>query len=233
MIRFHDTAEKKDNTELLSPSAFQDIKPTGTMSSEEAISFLDGLFSVDPESQDAYSVDEESLLAEIFGRFEDEFDFDFELDDEVQIVLDRFGAAQWERLTDSEKVEAIKELAAVIGKKLGIEEDPEIQLYNGRDGSCGAYIPGENKVEINRNTMDDPQEVIDTIAHEIRHAYQHQRAGLQETWQDMLYKINFENYISPIPLADGKYLFFTDYQDQLVEAEARAFANIFTKKEVV
>ena len=130
MIRFHDTAEKKDDSELLSPSAFQDIKPSGTMSSEEAISFLDGLFSVDPENQDTYSVDEESLLAEIFGRFEDEFDFDFELDDEVQVVLDRFGAAQWERLTDSEKVEAIKELAAVIGKKLGIEDNPEIQFYN-------------------------------------------------------------------------------------------------------
>lgn len=71
MIRFHDTAEKKDDSELLSPSAFQDIKPSGTMSSEEAISFLDGLFSVDPENQDTYSVDEESLLAEIFGRFED------------------------------------------------------------------------------------------------------------------------------------------------------------------
>ena len=232
MIRFHDTAEKKDNSELLSPSAYQDIKPAGTMSSEEAISFLDGLFSVNPESQDTYSIDEESLLAEIFGRFEDEFDFDFELDDEVQVVLDRFGAAQWERLTDSEKVEAIKELASVIGKKLGIEENPEIQFYIGRDGSCGAYIPGKNKVEINRSTMNDPQEVVDTVAHELRHAYQHQRAGLQETWQDMLYKINFENYISPIPLADGKYLFFTDYQDQLVEAEARAFANIFTNKEV-
>lgn len=232
MIRFHDTAEKKDDSELLSPSAFQDIKPSGTMSSEEAISFLDGLFSVDPESQDTYSIDEESLLAEIFGRFEDEFDFDFELDDEVQVVLDRFGAAQWERLTDSEKAETIKELASVIGKKLGIKENPEIQFYNGRDGSCGAYLPDENKVEINRNTMDDPQEVVDTVAHEMRHAYQHQRAGLQETWQDILYKINFENYISPIPLADGKYLFFTDYQDQLVEAEARAFANIFTDKEV-
>lgn len=53
-------------------------------------------------------------------------------------------------------------------------------------------IPGKNKVEINRSTMDDPQEVVDTVAHELRHAYQHQRAGLQETWQDMLYKINFE-----------------------------------------
>lgn len=231
MIRFHDTAEKKDDSELLSPSAFQDIKPSGTMSSEEAISFLDGLFSINLESQDTYSIDEESLLAEIFGRFEDEFDFDFELDDEVQVVLDRFGVAQWDRLTDSEKVEAIKELAFVIGKKLEIEVNPEIQFYDGWDGSCGAYLPGENKVEINRNTMDDPQEVVDTVAHEMRHAYQHQRAGLQETWQDMLYKINFENYISPIPLADGKYLFFIDYQDQLVEAEARAFANIFTDKE--
>lgn len=42
---------------------------------------MDGLFSVDPESQDTYSIDEESLLAEIFGRFAAEFDFDFELDD--------------------------------------------------------------------------------------------------------------------------------------------------------
>ena len=85
------------------------------MSSEEAIAFLDGLFSVDQESQDTYSIDEESLLAEIFGRFEDEFDFNFKQDDEVQIVLDRFGAAKWERLIDSAKVEAIQELATVIG----------------------------------------------------------------------------------------------------------------------
>lgn len=232
MIRFHDTAEKKDNTELLSSTAFQDIKPAGSMSKEEAISFLDGLFSIDPESQDVYSIDEESILAEIFGRFEDEFDFDFELDDEIQTVLDWFGASKWEKMTDSERIDAISELAAVIGKKLGLSEEPEIQFYDGQDGSCGAYLPGENKVEINRNTLDDPKEVIDTVAHEMRHAYQHQRADLQETWQDTLYKLNFENYISPIPLTDGKYLFFTDYQDQLVEAEARAFANIFTDKEV-
>lgn len=232
MIRFHDIAEKKDNSELLSATAFQDIKPTGAMTNDEAISFLDGLFSVDPESQDVYSIDEESLLSEIFGRYEDEFNFDFELDDEIQTVLDRFGASSWEKMTDSERIDAITELAAVIRKKLGLEEEPEIQFYNGRDGSCGAYLPGENKVEINKNTMDNPKEVVDTVAHEMRHAYQHQRAGLQETWKDTLYKLNFENYISPIPLADGKYLFFTDYQDQLVEAEARAFANIFTDKEV-
>lgn len=100
MIRFQDTVEKKDTSELLSSATFQDIRPTGSMSTEDAVLFLDGLFSIDPESQDMYSIDEESLLAEIFGRFEDEFDFDFELDDEIQTVLDRFGAAKWENLSD-------------------------------------------------------------------------------------------------------------------------------------
>ena len=232
MIRFQDTVEKKDDPELLSSTGFQDIKPTGSMSTEEAVSFLDGLFSIELDSQDMYSVEDESLLAEIFGRYEDEFDFDFELDDEVQIALDRFESGKWERLSDGERKIAIYDLAAVIGKKLGLEDNPDIQFYNGRDGSCGAYLPWSNTIELNRNTWFDSCEVVDTVAHEMRHAYQHQRAQCQETLQDKMYQLNFENYISPVPLSDGKYLFFTDYQDQLVEAEARAFANIFTHREV-
>lgn len=232
MIRFQDTVEKKDDSELLSSTGFQDIKPSSSMSAEEALSFLDSLFSVDPDSQDMCSVEDESLLAEIFGRYEDEFNFDFELDDEVQLVLDRFDSDKWERLSDGERKVAIQDLAAVIGKKLGLEDNPDIQFYDGRDGSCGAYLPWSNTIEINRNTLFDSREVVDTVAHEMRHAYQHQRAQCPETIQDKMYQLNFENYISPVPLADGKYLFFTDYQDQLVEAEARAFANIFTHREV-
>lgn len=110
MIRFQDAVEKKDNSELLTSTAFRDIKPASSMSTEDAVSFLDGLFTIDPENQDMYSIDEESLLAEIFGRFEGEFDFDFELDDEIQAVLDRFGAAKWENLSDGEKADAINDV---------------------------------------------------------------------------------------------------------------------------
>lgn len=230
MIRFQDTVEKKDDSELLSSTGFLEIKPNGSLSNEEALSFIDGLFSVDPDSQDFH--DEESLLAEIFGRYEEEFEFDFELDDEIQYALERFNLERWENLSESEKVDAIYELASIIGDRLGLDDKLVIQFYDGRDGFCGAYLPGANVIEINRNTLADPREVVDTVVHEARHAYQHKRAVLQETEQDILYRINFENYISPIPLADGKYLFFTDYQDQLVEAEARAFANIFRDKEV-
>ena len=72
-----------------------------------------------------------------------------------------------------------------------------------------------------------PAEIVDTIAHETWHAYQHQRANILENKHDYLYKLNFDNYISPTSLGDGKCLFFTDYQEQLVEAEARAFASLF------
>ena len=129
MIRFQDTVEKKDDCELLSSTGFQDIKPTGSMSTEEAVSFLDGLFSVDPDSQDMYSVEDESLLAKIFGRYEDEFDFDFELDDEVQLVLDRFDSDKWERLSDGERKVAIQDLAAAYHWAISLAE--EAGLYAG------------------------------------------------------------------------------------------------------
>lgn len=231
MIRFQDMAEKKDSHDLLSSAEYKGIKPCEHMSKADALKFWDDKFAAIPETHDMYSIDEESLLTEIFGRYEDEFQFDFALDDELQSVLARFDSVKWEKSSEGEKMTAISELAAVIGKRLGLDETPLIRIYAGPDSPCGAYLPAENAIEINSNILFDAKEVVDTIAHEIRHAYQHQRAMCQETLQDKLYQLNFENYISPIPLADGKYLFFTDYQDQLVEAEARAFANIFTYKE--
>ena len=232
MIRFQDTAEKKDAPELLSAAGYLDIKPTSSLSIEGAKSFVVGLFSADSKSYDMYEIDEDSLFTKIFGRCEDEFQFDFELDNEIQSVLARFDSEKWVKSSDGEKMAAINEFGTAIGKRLGLDEDPLIRFYDGPDNSCGAYLPAENSIEINSNILFDAKEVIDTVAHEMRHAYQHQRAMCPETLQDKLYQLNFENYISPIPLADGKYLFFTDYQDQLVEAEARAFANIFTDKEV-
>ena len=231
MIRFHENLEKKENSELFPSTAYQDIKPTGTMTDKDALAFWDKLFSVNSEIQDLYSADEENLLAEIFGRYEDEFDFDFEVDDDLQTVLDRFDTTKWERFSDDERMDAIYDLAVMIGKKLGLADAPEIDLFEGHNGYCGAYVDGENRIEINKNILPDSKEVVNTLAHELRHAYQHQRAELYETRQDALYKLNFDCYISPVSLSDGKYLFYADYYDQLVEVEARAFANIFTHKE--
>lgn len=78
-------------------------------------------------------------------------------------------------------------------------------------------------MELNRNILNNPKEV----AHEARHVYQYQRACIGETRDDVLYAINFLNYIEPVQV-DGKYVNFNDYQNQLLEAEARAFAKMFS-----
>lgn len=57
--------------------------------------------------------------------------------------------------------------------------------------------------------------------------YQYQRACIGETRDDVLYAINFLNYIEPEQV-DGHYVNFNEYQNQLLEAEARAFAKMFS-----
>ena len=73
--------------------------------------------------------------------------------------------------------------------------------------------------------MDDPYETVDTIAHELRHAYQDRHARQPETKLDELYAANFEMYI---PFEDD----YSGYRSQLIESEASAFASQF-KNELI
>lgn len=108
---------------------------------------------------------------------------------------------------------------------------PDVQYYEGHPCDCGCYDPFDNSIWINRNNFDDPQEIVDTVAHEMRHAFQFERADKLETYEDFLYAYNFANYIVPEETEDG-FVNFLDYQDQLIEAEARAFAEMFVIEEV-
>ena len=74
--------------------------------------------------------------------------------------------------------------------------------------------------------------MLNTISHELRHAYQDQRAMNPETEMDYKYLANLNNYVSPLFTETGECMLYIDYQDQLVEAEARAFANLFNREEM-
>ena len=176
-------------------------------------------------------IDMDSLLIQVFDRSEDEFSFDYELTDELRSLVSIFTRADWNFISFGEKCGLINDLAEEIEAMLQISEKPQIVFFDGPDTSCGAFNKGNNTIEVNRKLLDNPVELLDTIAHELRHAYQHQKANNPETLTDLLYAVNFDNYISPVQYADGKYLFFTDYMDQLVEAEARAFAKFFVNME--
>lgn len=89
----------------------------------------------------------------------------------------------------------------------------------------GAFNPYTKRIDINANLLkdDDTQEIMNTIMHESRHAYQHFAVKHPELvsvdmetikkWED-----NFNNYIRP-------EFDIEEYQNQPVEADANDFAE--------
>lgn len=227
MIHFTEGMEKQNIADMLSSPAFKDIKPD-LKQTEDPHMFWDTMFA---EPIDISAITEDELAAEIFGRTPDEFSFDFPFDDEVAKALTRFDSDEWAELTVKERLSAIESFVEILGVRMGLENKPTVTFFDGPENELGAYIQGKDRIEINWLLLDDPEALVNTVAHEMRHAYQHERAQSPETWMDVLYAVNFENYISPIQDKNGYYVNFEDYQDQLIEAEARAFAKMFTNKE--
>lgn len=206
---------------------YLNIKPVESMTKQEAFDFIAAEFQ--KAHDEAEIALHDKLLSEIFNRSEDELHIDFSLSDQILSALEKFKSEDWGLWETKERMDAVRNLAKAIGKELQLDKLPEIELMSGKEDDYGAFNVGANKITLNDKYFDNPSELVNTIAHELRHAYQHMRTEILDTWEDALYKVNFDNYISPLLLPGGGYLFFTDYQDQYVEVDARAFANLFTE----
>ena len=170
----------------------------------------------------------DNLLYDAFNRYEDEIDIDFSVSEKTQAILDHFVPEKWETMNDTERKGLAQELSTAIGEDLGLKDIPKLNISEYGD-SYGGYDPKNNTITLNSRFFDNPVELVNTIAHETRHAYQYMRADMLETREDALFKVGNDNYISPIPLSDGGWLNFTDYYNQYIEVDARVFANKFTE----
>ena len=226
MIKFSETNIVSELSETGLKDAFREIQPENAEEINPS-SYWDSLFK---KRESTNELTEDDLFPEIFGKAEDDFSFDFILDKEIENLLNIFYSPEWFKISEEEMYPLIKQLVDTLSKKLEIKDSPRLSFYEGQECDCGSFNPSTNTIRINHCQLSDPEELLNTIAHETRHAYQYQRALNPEMKTDLLYLVNFEYYISPIPIGEGKYLYFTDYLDQYVEAEARAFANLFEKK---
>jgi uncharacterized membrane protein YheB (UPF0754 family) len=225
MIKFDELSEKTENSSEVA-NGYLNIKPVEQMSDREVSDFIAKEFA---KAHDEAEIDTAGkLLSEVFNRSEEELNIDFNISDRVKSVLEKFKSEEWETLDTKKQMSAVKDLAKAIGKELQIDKLPKVELRS-EDETYGAFDATMNKIALNAKYLDDPVEVVNTVAHELRHAYQHMRAEILETREDALYKLNFENYISPRALPGGGYVFFTDYLGQYVEVDARAFANQLTE----
>lgn len=139
-------------------------------------------------------------------------------------VLSPFKQGNWEQLTIQEQKQAVEKLADYNAEILGVEDKPRIIYYNAEDPcDFGGYSAKQNAIYINEYNMHNAAETADTISHEYRHKYQHERAEKLETERDLEFKDGFDSYIR----AEDDY---QGYKEQLVESDARAYAQIVKDK---
>jgi hypothetical protein len=141
--------------------------------------------------------------------------------EQLDSILDNFQENNWSDLSLEEQKQSMTNLADYVAADTGNDNPPEIVFKDDMpDGSYGGYNPGTNTMEVNVNMLDDSNEAADTIAHEMWHAHQEQAANDPNNPRAEEYQEGFDNYISP-------EFDFEGYQNQMVEAEARDYAQGF------
>lgn len=136
-------------------------------------------------------------------------------------VLDNFQDENWASLELDDQKEAIANLYDYINNELGLENPPSTVYYtNECPSDFGGFNHETNEILINTHNLHIADEAADTVAHELWHAYQHERAANPQSPQDWQYQhgLHPDNYIRHDIDPVG-------YNDQMVEAEARAFAE--------
>ena len=173
-------------------------------------------------------VDLNAGVSEVVGKETVEKDVGVDLNDtgseQIDSVLENFKEDNWSDLSLEEQKQSMTDLADCVATDTENENPPEIIFRDDMDdGSFGGYNPETNTIEINENMLDDSKEAADTIAHEMWHAYQQQEASDPTSEKGREYQEGFDNYISPEYDFEG-------YENQMVEAEAREYAQGFKDK---
>ena len=143
MIKFSEIAEASEKTDV--SEKYKNIKPTEKMTDKEADDFWASEFE---KTQDEGEVDPyDRLLSESFNRSEDEINIDFDFDDKLLAILEKFKPENWSNLSESEQISSLKELAGKIGERLGLDKIPSISIFEDERGAYGDYDPVNNTVK--------------------------------------------------------------------------------------
>lgn len=139
---------------------------------------------------------------------------------QTEKLLKRFNEKTWSGMTDNQRKDAIEKLAATVAKRLGLDDVPEIEIYNSAtDNTYGWYDHVDNKIGINEYYFENGsvpswRKVVETVSHEMRHAYQHKLLA-----QGVLDEIT-ENLLPGHYIESGP-----DYFRQPCEVDARDYGS--------
>ena len=145
--------------------------------------------------------------------------------------IESLQEANWQELTPVERLDALGNLEARLAEIQGREPCEVVAEQMRSERQCG-YYDGE-KIVVNSQHLEDSRyrmEVIDTIAHEGRHAYQHwavEHPGFHPNEAEVRYwtanMIPPSNYLSPRRFGPEIY------ESQPIEVDARWYASQVTR----
>ena len=159
---------------------------------------------------------------EVYNQNEEDFSFDLQEFEKTFKLAKSFADDKWSELTTYKKIVTIEKFYDTLCNELKIQNAPGLCFCMADPQFCGGFDKEKNLIVINLAHIECPQEIVNTIAHELWHTHQFEEAKNGTTHKAQLYALNFNNYISA-------QTDFYEYEGQLLEAEARAFANQIQK----
>ncbi|MCR5461218.1 MAG: InlB B-repeat-containing protein [Acetatifactor sp.] len=183
--------------------------------------------------------------SEIYDRYGDSFSYGLDMS-RISSTLDLFSERKWVGQSTYTKIKRVTMLTTALANLYGISNLPKVAKglpADALEGDIGYYKAETNTIYLHPILYVDDWLVIDrgteieempachllarTIAHELRHAYQFERACNPRSRIDYLFAYNYgfygygiNNYIDPITDVNGNPLNIIEYQDQIIEAEA-------------
>ncbi len=147
-------------------------------------------------------------------------------------VISKIDESIWKNLSLEDRLDTMQTLANVEKAHLGISHEINVRADSLGLGTCGFYDYSKHEITINTQVLmeDDSTEAVDTLCHEVRHAFQHDSAdaflSLDKEYQQLVifddmraFYENFEDYQSVF--RDG----FEEYENQTVEADSRKYGE--------
>lgn len=169
----------------------------------------------------------------IFITRQQEKTHDLYMQNEIFALLDSpaYNKTVWNQSTIEQRKDILTKYLAELALIYGVTVSPNINFFSGNQSTRGTYSHSRKMVSINENylTRSDSYQIMQTVIHEMRHAYQHAAVEEPDSYEVSAetikqWKDNFANYKST---DDGKTT-YSQYVSQPVEYDAKNFAKQYT-----
>ncbi len=178
--------------------------------------------------------EEEKKAPELMSvSHEQEKAHDLYMQNEIFALLetDAYSKETWANATEAQRMDILRSFMKDLSNIYGVQLSSEVKFEAINDTARGYYLAGANTVTINSNYIGraDSYQIMQTMVHEMRHAYQHAAVDHPESfqvspetiaqWKDNFAQVNYINY-------DGTN--YGQYVSQPVEWDAKNFAKQYT-----